>query len=132
MRAEIFEETTLFAGGIRHRLVKHLVDNVRSELPVGFELRFIEKLIRRGLVREVGVAAGIVLHVWGFVTRERGLQVYQKPFGGSGVNEIVSDGADAMVPLALMRPILLAQTVHIYFDLHAKIDPNLSDRISQV
>ena len=132
MRAEIFEEPTLFAGGVRYRFVKYLVDDMCTELPVGFELRFIEKLICRGLVREVGVAAGIVPHVRRFVARERGLQVDQKPFRGSGVDQIVADGADGMVPLAPMRPILLAQTVHIYFDFHAKVDPNLSDRISQI
>ena len=119
MRAEVFEETTLFAGGIRHRLVKHLVDNVRSELPVGFELRFIEKLIRRGLVREIGMVTGIFEYICRFVSRERGFEVNEEALRGPGVDDIVSNGADAMVPQAMIRSIFSSQAVHVQLDLYS-------------
>ena len=52
-------------------------DGVKSQLSITLELRLVEPLIRRRLVRELGIGPGVIEDVDRFVSRQRGLQIQQ-------------------------------------------------------
>jgi len=72
---------------------KHAVTDVLPEPPIALPLRFIEELVERRFLREIGMAPMVVADVFGFVAHERGLHVDEPGPRGIGIVGVAVDHA---------------------------------------
>src|SRR5690242_15586332 len=130
-----------------HRLT-HLIDDVRAERAVAFELGLAEELVRRRLVRESRIHRRVVVHVPRLLRAvERGLDVDEDPveivvteltvlwIRGLPIDHRVADPADRPIStrIALVLPgARINGELAREFDGDPEIDADLSHGISQI
>ena len=114
------------------RLLQHRGHGVITELAVGLELRFVEPLVRRGLVRKIRMHAGVLHDVDRFVAGQRRLDVQQKPRHRFRVGLLIMDAADAAVIQALAGALRGNACLGVDVDAHAEIHLAFAHRVAEV
>src|SRR5690242_9952082 len=102
-----------------------------AEMPVAFELRFIEELVCRGLVWERKVRSCILGDVRRFLSVNACLDIQQSPWpGGFNLIDIfVMDFSHGAIAITTFRASLHLHTV-AKNDRYAQIDLDLSQRVA--
>ena len=70
---------------------EHFVGDVKAEGAVGFELRFVEKLVGGRFMGEFFVTVGILGHVSRLISGQGRFQVDQQPWRRTVIDTVVAD-----------------------------------------
>src|SRR6478736_5785444 len=108
------------------------------EHSIAFELRFVEKLIRRSFMRETRMRHCVTDYIHGLAAVQARLDIEEPPvLTVTSVGFSIANVADSPIGLVGSRgrtlfESLLEEIKPDEIDLHAQINPNLAQRVSEI
>src|SRR6266550_4929985 len=113
------------------RITTDLINDVGTQHPITFELRFAEELITGSFMREVLIDGGVVVNIYGFVAVKSRLNVKQSAVFSAFVNTCVANLADgAILPGFLTFSWKYETALHL--DGNPKVDSNFANRVPEI
>jgi len=105
---------------------------VQAELSIALELRFIEPLIRRRLVRELRICPCVIEDVDRLVARQRRLQIQQFPRRKARFQRLVVNASEGSVQVAARLSFPRHAQTFRELDRNTQVDADAPDRIAQI